>query len=325
MRKIGVLTSGGDAPGMNAALKTIVKMADKQGCEVIAFKKGFQGLIDNDWRKLTTEDVEMFFSFGGSFIFTGRSKDFLNPEMRNRAVDVYNDHDLDALIVIGGDGSVIGSAELEKMKFNVVLIPATVDNDVFCTDKAIGFDTAVNNAVQYIDNAQQTMRANNRILLVETMGRYCGDISLFVALSSETDVLMIPEQRQDIVKIKREIGKQLKAGNMSPTVVIAEHQVDISALQEEIEREFNHECRALVVGYIQRGGNPTVGDRMLATRMAVKAVESALKGKTGVVASIDDQMQLIPFKKAVLARKVFREDIWNTFIILKRFDTFKKK
>lgn len=325
IKRIGIIASGGDAQGMNACMKTIVAMADRKGMEVVAFLGGYQGLLDNDTKILTLKDVERSFNLGGSIILSGRSKDFMDIEKRKKAKVVYDKHKLEGIIVLGGDGSIRGAKDLEDLGLNVVVIPCTIDNDVFCSERSIGFDTAVNNAVDAIDNIQQTMSANGRVLIIEVMGRYCGDIALYSGLCSESDIIMIPEKQQTVGKIIREVQKQLDAGNISPTVIIAEHQFDVQEVAKQMENIFQKECRAVVLGYIQRGGAPTVQDRLLAVRMAVQSMECALNNEFGVVVSLQkDEIKLVNFEKAIKSKRKFREDIWNTFIDLKRYATVKQ-
>lgn len=325
-KKIGVLTSGGDSQGMNACLKTIISTAEKNGYQVVCFYGGYQGLLDDDFKIVSEKEAELYFNIGGSFIKAGRSADFLVEEKRKKAKQVYEKHNLSALIVLGGDGSIRGAFDLQKLGLNVVAIPCTIDNDAYCTERAIGFDTAVNNAVNTIDNVQQTMRANDRILLVEVMGRECGDIALYSGICSESDIIMIPEKKQKEEKIIREVLKQLMAGNKSPTVVIAEHQLNVEKLAKKIEEKTGNECRFVVVGYIQRGGAPTMQDRLLAIRMGVSSVECVLNKTFGVVVSLNqDQICLKPFESAIKAGKQFKEELWNTFLELKRFKTVKPK
>lgn len=324
-KKIGVLTSGGDSQGMNACLNTIVSTAERRGVQVVAFYGGYQGLLDDNFKVLTTKDIEPYFNVGGSFIKTGRSKDFLDGKKRKKVVDVFKKHKLEGLIVLGGDGSIRGAYDLQKLGLNVVAIPCTIDNDAYCTERAIGFDTAVNNAVSIIDNVKQTMQACNRVLLVEVMGRECGDIALYSGIGSGSDIIMVPEKKQTEEKIIREVLKQLMAGNQSPTVVIAEHQLDIEELSRTIEKKSGNECRFIVVGYIQRGGAPTTQDRLLAIRMGVSAVDCILSGKGGNVISLNnDQINLKPFNTAIEAGKQFKEELWETFLELKRFKTVKQ-
>ena len=325
-KRIGVLTSGGDSQGMNACLKTIITMAERNGYEVVGFIGGYSGLLYDKYKMSNSQEAGLYFSFGGSFISSGRCPEFVKPESRKKAKDVYDKHKLEALIVLGGDGSIKGANDLIFYGINVIVCPCTIDNDVYCTNRCIGFDTAVNNAVNAIDNIKQTMRTNGRILIAETMGRNCGEIALQAGICSEADIIMIPENKQTTEKIIREVGKQLKVGNVSPVVVLTEQQVDIESLAKELENTYQKECKAVVVGYVQRGGSPTVQDKLLAVRMGVCAMNAVLEKNFGnVVALVKNEIKLIPFDKAIKAKYVFDDELWQTFLNLKRYKTEKKQ
>ncbi len=325
MKKIGILTSGGDSQGMNACLKTIIKMAERYNYEVIAFVGGYKGLAMDECRMVTSKDADMYFSVGGSFILSGRYAPFIEKKEWDRAKATYKKHNLEALIVLGGDGSIKAARDLSGVGMNVIVVPCTIDNDVFCTYRSIGFDTAVNNAVNSIDNIKQTMRTNGRVLIAETMGRHCGEIAMHAGLCSEADIIMIPEKKQSVEKIIREVGKQLKVGNNSPTVVLSELQIDINELAKQISETYNKECKAIVIGYVQRGGNPTVQDKLLAIRMGVGAMDCVLNQNYGnVVSLVKEEIKFIPFEKAINTKYKFNEELWQTFLELKRFKTEKK-
>ncbi len=326
MKKIGILTSGGDSQGMNACLKTIINMAERYNYEVMAFIGGYKGLAEDNCKIVTSKDADLYFGIGGSFILSGRYEPFKQKKEMNKALSVYKKYKLDALIVLGGDGSIRAANDLNALGLNVVVIPCTIDNDVFCTSKSIGFDTAVNNAVNAIDNIEQTMKTNGRVLIAETMGRFCGEIAMHAGLCSEADIIMIPEKKQSVEKIIREVGKQLNAGNDSPTVVLSEFQLDINDLAKKIEETYQKECKAIVVGYVQRGGTPTVQDKLLAIRMGVGAMDCVLNKNFGnVVSLIKDEIKFVPFDKAIKAKYKFNENLWQTFLELKKFKTEKKK
>lgn len=300
--KIGVITSGGDAPGMNSCLKTVVDIATKRGLEVIAFKRGYNGLVDNNWQKLTPEDVKLIFSIGGSMIYAGRSISFREYEGKLKAVENLQKLGIDALVILGGDGTIKGANELSKFGIKCYVIPVTIDNDVNCTDRSIGFDTAINNAIEMIDNIKQTMLANERVLLVEVMGRYKGDIALYSALASESDIVVTPEEPLTKEQILVKIKKELKLGNPSPTVVIAEKLFDVPALAKEFEKELNRECRGIILGYMQRGGGPTVYDRLLSIRMANSAIHCVIeKEKSSVICIDKGEIFPMPISKAIKA------------------------
>ncbi len=314
MERIGVMTSGGDAPGMNACLKTIVEMSYNLGYECIAFHRAYQGLLENDYTVITKKDVAQIFNLGGSIIYSARSKDFYDEKYQKLGAENAKKLKLKAFIIIGGNGSYLGAKALSDLGVNVIAIPATIDNDVHSTQEAIGFDSAVNNATNMIDNIKQTMQANQRISIIECMGRYGGNIALYSAMASQADIVAVPEDPLDKKHIFRFIKDQIAYGNNSPTVVVAEKQYDVYTLAKEIEGELNHECRAVILGYMQRGGNPTVRDRMLALRFGVSAVECVKKGILNVALGVNnDKLIATPLEKAVEMSSNFRDDLYQSF------------
>ncbi len=317
MKKIGVLTSGGDAPGMNACLKTVVEMSYNYGYECIAFRMGYKGLIENDYYKITKDDVKSIFNLGGSYIYSARSKEFMQDEYRQIAVQNIKKSGIKALIVIGGNGTYLGAKDLSDLGVNIIAIPATIDNDVHSTESSLGFDSAVNNATDMIDNIKQTMQANERISIIECMGRYGGNIALYSAMASQADIVAVPEDPLDLEHIYRFIADQIKHGNNSPTLVVAEKQYDVFKLAKDIERDFNHECRAVILGYMQRGGAPTVKDRMSAIRYGVSAVECIDAGIMNVAIGLkNDKIVTTPIAEAVKMHTNFRQDLYDSFKLL---------
>ncbi|MBQ7977977.1 MAG: ATP-dependent 6-phosphofructokinase [Clostridia bacterium] len=317
MEKIAVITSGGDAPGMNACLKSVVEMSYNYGYECVAFRRAYKGIIDNDYFTITKDDVKNIFNLGGSMIYSARCEQFLDIEYKKIAVQNLNKLGVKALVVIGGNGSYLGAKSLVDLGVNVIAIPATIDNDVHSTSDSIGFDSAVNNATNMIDNIRQTMQANERICLIECMGRHGGNIALYSAMASEADIVAVPEDPLDKAHIYRFIQDQLNYGNRSPTIVVAEKQYDIFQLSREIQRDFNHECRAVALGYMQRGGSPTVKDRMLAIRYGVSAIELIDKNKFNFAIGLrDDKIIATPIDKAVKMHSNFRQDLYDSFKLL---------
>lgn len=317
MERIGVITSGGDAPGMNACLKSVVEMSQNYGYECIAFRRAYRGILDNDYFTITKEDVKQIFNLGGSVIYSARCKEFLELEYQKQAVQNLKKLKIKALIVIGGNGSFNGAKALSDLGVNIIAIPATIDNDVHSTQESIGFDSAVNNATAMIDNIRQTMQANERINIVECMGRYGGNIALYSAMASQAEIVAVPEDPLDREHIYRFIQDQLNIGVQSPTLVVAEKQYDVFALAKEIERDFNHECRAVILGYMQRGGSPTVKDRMLAIRYGVSAVQLIDENIFNVAIGVNnDKVVVTPIEKAVKMHSNFRSDLYNSFKLL---------
>lgn len=287
MERLGIICSGGDSQGMNACVKTIVNICTTHNVLPIAIRRGYQGLIENDMMFLTNEMVEKIDNLGGCYIKVSRSKDFMTQSGIKTAVNNLIKNQIDAVVVIGGEGSFKGAMSLVKNDINVICVPATVDNDLFYTDMCLGFDTAVNNAVNAIDNIRQTMEANNRALIVETMGRECGAISLSTALATTAHSVALRELKTDIKDVVNDVKHALSIGVESPLVIVTENlKFSIDDVKNALEKTLKIDCRACQLGYIQRGGAPTVADRNLAIKYGITAVELARQNKFGVAIGI---------------------------------------
>lgn len=283
MERLGIICSGGDSQGMNACVKTIVSICETHKILPIAIRRGYQGLIENDMMFLNKEMVHNIENLGGCYIKVSRSKEFLTQSGIKTAVNNLIKNQIDALVVIGGEGSFKGAEALKKRGVNVICVPATVDNDLFYTDFCLGFDTAVNNAVKAIDNIRQTMEANNRILVVETMGRECGSIAINTALATTANSVAMRELKTDIKDIVNDVKYALSIGVDCPLVVMAEKmKYTVDDVKTALEKALKVEVRTCVLGYIQRGGAPSVTDRNLAIKYGITAVELALQNKFGV-------------------------------------------
>ena len=312
--RIGILTSGGDAPGMNACVKSACEMACNLGYEVIAFRRGYKGIMDMDYVQLDRDYVADIFNLGGSKIMTGRSAEFTKDAGVRLAVSNLQKLGIEALVVIGGNGTYRGANELAEYGVKVVAIPATVDNDVYSTDRSIGFDTAVNNAVDMIVNIQATMRANERVALIETMGRDGGDIALYSAIASESDIVLVPEDPKKDTTVVEMILDEIDRGNQSPIVILAEKQFDLDKLRQKVEKTTNKECRAVILGYMQRGGGPNMADRTLAIRYGATAISLISNGVFNVALGVDDDMIITtPIQNAVRMKSNFRRDLYDLF------------
>lgn len=286
VKNIAILTSGGDAPGMNSCIYSVFQTCALNGINLYGVRRGYSGLIEGDIVKLKYDDVRDINNLGGSFLGTSRCKEFETPEGRQSAMQNLQKQKIDCLIAIGGDGTFTGLIEFAKIYPNVIGIPGTIDNDMGYTERTIGFDTAVNNAVDAIDIIKQTMKANRRISVIETMGRHCGMIALHSATAGNASIVVTSERNKTEQEIKELVVKQLKRGNPAPTIVIAEKLLDVKKLAENLEKELGVEARGIVLGYIQRGGSPTVSDRITAMRFAVESVHSALNQQFGFVLGI---------------------------------------
>lgn len=278
MKNIGVVTSGGDAPGINAAIRGVVRIAYSKNFQVLGFERGWEGLITNTFKPLTPRSVGGIIHLGGTFLLTSRSPQFRKKEGIEKAAGTLALNNVDGLIVIGGNGSFKGALELsEKTDTLIVGIPATIDNDVFGTDETIGFDTAINTAVTEIDKIRDTAISHERIFIVEVMGRERGFLALTVGLTVGAEIILVPEVKDTKEKIFQTLKESSAKGKKSGIIVAAEGIGDTRKLAREIEENTGAEVRLSVLGYAQRGGNPTARSRLLASLFANKAVELLLK------------------------------------------------
>lgn len=274
MRRIGVLTSGGDSPGMNACIRAVVRGALTLGMDVYGIKRGFEGLIDGDITQLDVSSVADIIHRGGTVLRTARSDRFQTVEGFSRAVAMLNTFGIEGLVVIGGDGSLHGALELSKAGIPVIGLPGTIDNDLGYTDFTIGFDTAVNTALSAIGNIRDTSSSHGRTTIIEVMGRHCGDIALYCGLAGGAETILIPEEEVDVNDICKKLIMGMNRGKLHSIIIRAEG-VGISSedLAVEIKTKTGLDTKVVVLGYIQRGGSPTATDRLLASRMGVHAVE----------------------------------------------------
>ncbi len=273
MKTIGVVTSGGDAPGMNAAIRAVVRLACSRGFQVIGFERGWEGLIKNKFRKLDPRSVGGIIQSGGTILLTSRCPEFRTPEGLKRAAENLAANRVDGLVVIGGEGSFRGALELShETDTFIVGVPATIDNDVYGTEETIGFDTAVNTAVAEIDKIKDTAISHERIFVVEVMGRKRGFLALAVGLTVGAEVILVPEVTYDVNEVFRTIKENAAKGKRSGIIVAAEGIGDTRKLAKEIEENTGAEVRLTIVGYAQRGGSPTARSRLLASLFASEAV-----------------------------------------------------
>ena len=273
MKKIGLLTSGGDTPGMNAAIRSAVRIGLNYNFTMLGIYHGYEGLMAGNVKALTSSDVHGIAQRGGTILRTARSEIFRTPEGYNKALDIIHAYEMDALIVIGGDGSFHGAQMLSDLGVNVFGIPGTIDNDMGYTDFTIGFDTAVNNVMGEMEKILDTMRSHDRVGVIEVMGRNCGDIALWSALTGPADIVLTPEMPMDWADATRLLVQRKLKGHLVSLVVIAEGAGSASAFAKYVQEHSDVEIRPVVLGYIQRGGAPSAADRMLATRLGAHAVE----------------------------------------------------
>jgi 6-phosphofructokinase 1 len=281
MRRIGLLTSGGDAPGMNAAIRAVVRHALGRSLEVIGIRRGYAGLLAGELQPLTRAGVANVIQHGGTVLGTSRSPEFFLPEGRARAAAVLRGAGIEGLVTIGGEGTFHGATLLlEEHGIAVAGVPGTIDNDVYGTDFTIGFDTAVNTALEAIDRIRDTAASHERIFLVEVMGRTCGDIALGVGVAGGAEDVLIPELPTDVMTLAAELRQSWERGKRSSIIVVAEsgEQGRSFRIAEEIGRLTGLEPRVCVFGHIQRGGTPTARDRVLASRLGTAAVDILVEG-----------------------------------------------
>ncbi len=288
MKRIGLLTSGGDSPGMNAAIRGVVRAAIARGAEVFGFMRGYEGIIEEDFVPMDSKSVGGIISHGGTILRTARSQDFREHEGRRRAVANLNDLAVQGLIVIGGDGSLTGALALfEEFRFPVMGVPGSIDNDISGTDFSIGFDTAVNTAVEAIDRVRDTAYSHDRVFVVEVMGRSNGFIALEAGLAGGAEAILIPEVPFSLNEICDELLKADRKGKKSSIIICAEGATSAATVTKAIEAQTGFEARALVLGHMQRGGSPTAFDRVLALRLAAFATNRLLSGFQGEMAGVD--------------------------------------
>jgi 6-phosphofructokinase 1 len=282
IKKIGVLTSGGDAPGMNTAVRAVVRTALSKGLEVSLIKQGYKGLYEGNIEDANRRSVSEIINRGGTVLGSSRLPEFKNIEIREVAVANLKKHNIDALVVIGGDGSYMGAQKLTEMGINCIGLPGTIDNDISSTDYTIGYDTALNTIVEAVDKLRDTSSSHYRCSIVEVMGRHCGDLAFAAAIATGAELVSAPEVPLTEQQIIDAVKEDAANGKNHSIVIVTENMYDVTALAKKLDTETDFVCRATVLGHIQRGGTPTAFDRLMASRMGIKSVELLLEGKGGL-------------------------------------------
>ena len=315
VKRIAVLTSGGDAPGMNAAVRAVVRTSVFHSIECFAVYKGFQGLINNEIKLINARGVNNIINRGGTVLKSARCMEFKSKNGRLKAFNNLKAKKIDALIIIGGDGSFTGGMIFEsEFNFPVLGIPGTIDNDIFGTSHAIGYDTALNTVVDAIDKIRDTAISHNRLFFVEVMGRDAGHIALNTGIGAGAEEILIPEENMGIQRLLQSLKNSEKSGKSSSIVVVAEGDKtgeNVFELASYVEKNMPHyEVKVSVLGHMQRGGKPSCFDRVLASRMGVFAVETLLLGKSNLMVGIDhDKLILSPLKTAVKSKSEINKDL----------------
>ncbi len=310
IKRIGVLTSGGDAPGMNAAVRAVVRTAVSRGIECIGIRRGWQGLINGDFVLLTNESVKHILPHGGTILYTARSEEFMQPGGRQKAVATCRMLGLEGIVAIGGDGTFKGALELSRCGVPVVGVPATIDNDVGCSNYTIGFDTACNTALECIDRLRDTMQSHERCSVVEVMGRNAGFLALYVGIAAGASAVLVPERPVDFEKdVVERIRNSRLAGNTHFMIVVAEGAGSAVEIGKKIEEAIGIQPRVTVLGHIQRGGSPSARDRETATRMGYSAVNAMVEGRyNSIIATQEGGIVEIPIEEALKMKKNLQMD-----------------
>jgi 6-phosphofructokinase 1 len=315
IRKIGVLSSGGDSPGMNAAIRAVTRVALNNGIEVVGVRDGYRGLLEKKFQPLMRTSVSECLNRGGTLLGSARLPEFRQEDVQNQCVNNMREEGIDALVVIGGDGSYRGALALTEKGINCIGLPGTIDNDIPGTDFTIGFDTALQTCVECVDKLRDTSSSHHRCSIVEVMGNHCGDLALYTAISCGAEMVITPETGYDELEVLERLRYLGEAVHKNHAIVIISEKItDVDALAKKVSQNTGFSGRATVLGHIQRGGSPTPTDRMLASRMGEKAVDLLMEGIGGqCVGIIDNQITALPIAEALNRPRQSRKQLYRLF------------
>lgn len=317
MKTIAILTSGGDAPGMNAAVRAVVRSAIYHGCKVYGINRGYKGLIEDDIFEMDLSSVGDIIQRGGTILKSSRCEEFKTEEGRAIGVEKLKKYGIECLVVVGGDGSFTGAQKLSDLGFPAIGIPGTIDNDLAYTDYTIGFDTTMNTIIDAIGKIRDTSASHERVNIVEVMGRHCGDLALYAGLAGGAESIIVPEVDFTVDEICEKLEQTKKRGKKHSIIVLAEGVGNAQALGKEIVEKTNADLRITVLGHMQRGGSPSAFDRILASKMGVKAVELLLEGKSARVVGIkDNQIIDMDINEALAMERKFDKKTYEMAKIL---------
>ena len=318
VKRIGVLTSGGDAPGMNACIRAVVRSAVGRGIECVGIRRGWNGLINGDIIPMDNSSVSRIINRGGTMLYTARSDEFRTEAGQQKAVNTCKLLGLDGIVAIGGDGTFRGAQELSKHGIAVVGIPGTIDEDIVCTEYTIGFDTAANTAVECIDRLRDTMQSHERCAVVEVMGRRAGYLALYVAMAVGATAVLVPEVPYDFqTQVVEKIRRARLGGKTNFMIVVAEGAASGMAVGEQIKKELGLDPRVTILGHIQRGGSPTAKDRVTATRMGYEAVQLLAEGKTNrIVCASGDQIVNVDIDEGLAMTKTLNPEEFEVMAVM---------
>ena len=317
IKTVGILTSGGDAPGMNAAIRAVTRSAIYSGLKVKGIYRGYRGLITDEIVDFKTQNVSNIIQMGGTILKTARCKEFETPEGRQLAYDTLKQHEIDSLVVIGGDGSLTGARIFaSEFNFPIIGLPGTIDNDLFGTDKTIGYDTALNTIMECVDKIRDTATSHERLFFIEVMGRDAGFLALNGAIASGAEAAIIPEISTQVDQLAELIQNGFRKSKNSSIVLVAERPVTGGAmgLAERVKNEYpGYDVRVSILGHLQRGGSPTAADRILASRLGSAAIDALLEDQRNVMIGIrNDEIVYVPFSKAIKNDKQIKPELIDT-------------
>lgn len=317
MNKIAVMTSGGDAPGMNPAIRAVVRKSVYHGLSVVGIKRGFEGLINRDFEQMDVSSVGDIVTRGGTKLLSARCEEFFEEKVQIEAANTLKKQGIEGLIVIGGDGSFRGALALQRQGIRVVGVPGTIDNDIAGTEMTIGFDTAVNTALEGISKLRDTATSHERLFLVEVMGRHCGAIALATGIAGGAEAILIPEIPIDYDKLVASIIRGKERGKISSIIVVAEGATHVGDVEQILKERTGASVRAVTLGHLQRGGSPTVRDSILASRMGAAAVDFLRAGKDGVMTALcQGNIEAVPLEDCLKKNRKFDEKLYHLAEIL---------
>ena len=321
IKTVGVLTSGGDAPGMNACIRAITRTAIYNGMKVMGIYRGYEGLINGEIKEFTSESVSNTIQRGGTILKTARSMEFMTPEGMQKAYDNLVKFGIDALIVIGGNGSLTGAQKLARdYDYPVIGLPGTIDNDLYGTDSTIGYDTALNTIVDCVDKIRDTATSHDRIFFVEVMGRDAGFLAQNSAIAAGAEAAIIPEDQTDVDQLEQFISRGFRKSKNSSIVIVSESKKDGGAMYyaDRVRKEYpQYDVRVTILGHLQRGGTPTACDRILASRLGHASIEALKEGQRNVMVGIhNDQIVYVPIDRAIKKDKPIDKELIDVLGVL---------
>lgn len=321
IKKIGVFTSGGDAPGMNAAIRSVVRTGIYFGYEIVGINNGYKGMIEGDFVKMDSASVSNIIQRGGTILKTARCKEFTTEEGRKKAFQQLQNEGIDALVAIGGNGTFTGADKMGKeFQIPIIGVPGTIDNDLFGTDNTIGYDTALNTVISAVDKVRDTASSHNRLFFIEVMGRDAGFIALNTGIACGAEDILIPEEETSVDELIEILDRGFRQNKNSGIIIVAEGDDSGGAIQiaNKVNERYDHyETRVTILGHIQRGGSPTCADRVLASRMGYESVKALNNGYKGIMVGIvDDQVSYTPLSKAIKHHNIMNKDLMEIARVL---------